>query len=293
MWIEQPLPRAISFDPTATAPFATLGRSFGLIVDEADAGLEAFPRALQCGYGGISVKNCKGVFRGFVHRGLCELHAAHMLRPVPACSILQFEPALDKLRGRREVPRGSRVRSRPVRGTACDFQTAFDIDLLPLAITNQRLLDATARSPRIQLDFTLAPGGAAAVFADERQEALALTLEKRLERPVSVHGGRHLSGRARPCSHSARPGQVRARWSLAGDEQLECPVGELRALHGPPAQGVQLLTRLDRRQQSRHGARVELPHQVGADLPGVLELTFGPPGLTPGFCPASPSSRPI
>ena len=40
------------------------------IIDEADVDIDAFDRALQCGYRGVSVKNCKGVFRALLNRGL-------------------------------------------------------------------------------------------------------------------------------------------------------------------------------------------------------------------------------
>lgn len=79
LWIEQPLPRALSFDPGSTAALGRLGARVPFILDEADVGLEAFPLALARGYRGISMKNCKGVFRSFVHRGLCELHPGAFL----------------------------------------------------------------------------------------------------------------------------------------------------------------------------------------------------------------------
>jgi len=75
-YIEQPLPRAISLDEAAARQLAALAEIAPVILDEADHGLEAFPRALELGYGGISVKNCKGVFRALTNRGLCELRDA-------------------------------------------------------------------------------------------------------------------------------------------------------------------------------------------------------------------------
>ena len=70
LYLEQPLQRSRSFDPALTATLAAL--PVPVIVDEADHGLEAFPRALELGYGGVSVKNCKGVFRALLNRGLCS-----------------------------------------------------------------------------------------------------------------------------------------------------------------------------------------------------------------------------
>ncbi len=73
-YIEQPLPRGISLDAAAASQLAPLAEIAPVILDEADHGIEAFPRALKLGYGGISVKNCKGVFRALINRGLCERH---------------------------------------------------------------------------------------------------------------------------------------------------------------------------------------------------------------------------
>ncbi|MFT4708908.1 MAG: hypothetical protein ACI9D0_001836 [Bacteroidia bacterium] len=74
--IEQPLPRAISLDESSRRGLATLGDFAPVILDEADHGIEAFPRALELGYRGVSMKNCKGVLRALLHRGLCERSAA-------------------------------------------------------------------------------------------------------------------------------------------------------------------------------------------------------------------------
>jgi L-alanine-DL-glutamate epimerase-like enolase superfamily enzyme len=72
LYIEQPLPRAVSLDSGAENGLAALAEIAPVILDEADHGVEAFPRALDLGYGGVSIKNCKGVFRALLNRGLCE-----------------------------------------------------------------------------------------------------------------------------------------------------------------------------------------------------------------------------
>ncbi|MAG57408.1 MAG: mandelate racemase, partial [Planctomycetes bacterium] len=73
--VEQPLPRAISCDPARTKALTDLRAFAPCIIDEADVDVGAFDRALACGYRGISVKNCKGVFRALVNRGLCEIRS--------------------------------------------------------------------------------------------------------------------------------------------------------------------------------------------------------------------------
>lgn len=68
--VEQPLKRQASFDPAATAAMARLRDYAPCIIDEADVDIASFDRALDCGYQGVSVKNCKGVFRALLNRGL-------------------------------------------------------------------------------------------------------------------------------------------------------------------------------------------------------------------------------
>jgi hypothetical protein len=68
LYTEQPLPRATSFDSDAVRGIDRFDRFGGLIFDEADAGPGVFPRALDLGYRGVSMKNCKGVFRALTHR---------------------------------------------------------------------------------------------------------------------------------------------------------------------------------------------------------------------------------
>jgi hypothetical protein len=71
--IEQPQPRSASFADSVRAGLASLREFAPVIIDEADCGLESLPRALDLGYSGTSVKNCKGVLRALLARGLCEL----------------------------------------------------------------------------------------------------------------------------------------------------------------------------------------------------------------------------
>lgn len=76
LYIEQPLPRGQSLSAEAAAGIEALREVAPVILDEADHGVEALPRALALGYGGVSVKNCKGVLRALLHSGLCAKHGA-------------------------------------------------------------------------------------------------------------------------------------------------------------------------------------------------------------------------
>ncbi len=78
--IEQPLSRAKSFDEEANAGIERVSRFAPCIIDEADAEVDALPRAAALGYGGVSVKNCKGVFRALINFGRCVLSEGRLVQ---------------------------------------------------------------------------------------------------------------------------------------------------------------------------------------------------------------------
>lgn len=80
LFIEQPLARAVSFDYARTAAMPELREWAPVIIDESDSGVDSFPRALELGYTGISVKNCKGVFRTLLNRGLCAVRGGGLFQ---------------------------------------------------------------------------------------------------------------------------------------------------------------------------------------------------------------------
>lgn len=65
-----------------------------------------------------------------------EVLYPHYLRPFPACAIARFEHAAGAAQASRpaSLPRGTQLTSRPVRGVACRFRTAHDVELLPLKV---------------------------------------------------------------------------------------------------------------------------------------------------------------
>lgn len=71
-FVEQPLPRARTFDAAASRGVARVRAFAPLILDEADALPEHFARAAELGWTGVSVKNCKGVLRALAAARLCE-----------------------------------------------------------------------------------------------------------------------------------------------------------------------------------------------------------------------------
>lgn len=68
VFIEQPIKRynALSKDISA------LASQVPVIIDESDDTLDAFVRARQLGYTGVSSKTCKGIWRSFLNRARCQ-----------------------------------------------------------------------------------------------------------------------------------------------------------------------------------------------------------------------------
>lgn len=62
-YIEQPIARGRTFEE----PVGKLAAERPVIIDEADAPLDAFPRAAALFYAGVSSKTCKGVFRSLLN----------------------------------------------------------------------------------------------------------------------------------------------------------------------------------------------------------------------------------
>jgi hypothetical protein len=72
LFIEQPLPRALSLDPSTSAAVRRISERKPLVIDEADETLDAFRRAAAIGYQGVSHKNCKGFFKSLLNYGLAH-----------------------------------------------------------------------------------------------------------------------------------------------------------------------------------------------------------------------------
>jgi len=68
--IEQPLERSIALDENHTQGVRELSQSKPVIIDESDATLESYPRAIELGYRGVSSKNCKGPIKSLLNAGL-------------------------------------------------------------------------------------------------------------------------------------------------------------------------------------------------------------------------------
>ncbi|AKJ28556.1 type VI secretion system baseplate subunit TssF [Caldimonas brevitalea] len=77
---------------------------------------------------------------------LLEVLYPHYLRPFPSCSIAQFNlgTSAGQMSNGARVERHSLLTTRPVRGVACKFRTAYDVDLLPLRLSSASFRMAVA-----------------------------------------------------------------------------------------------------------------------------------------------------
>ncbi|MCC7285717.1 MAG: hypothetical protein IT503_06005, partial [Burkholderiaceae bacterium] len=71
-FVEQPIARKLALDVDVRAIAAIRP----VIIDESDGELDAFVRARACGYGGISSKTCKGVYRSLLNAARCAAWSA-------------------------------------------------------------------------------------------------------------------------------------------------------------------------------------------------------------------------
>jgi type VI secretion system protein ImpG len=74
----------------------------------------------------------------------------HYLAPIPSMAITQFSYASprDKLSAVQILERGSRLNSRPVDGTPCQFQTAYDTQLVPIEVESAELASPAPKDGR-------------------------------------------------------------------------------------------------------------------------------------------------
>ncbi|HXE39890.1 MAG TPA: type VI secretion system baseplate subunit TssF [Azonexus sp.] len=58
----------------------------------------------------------------------------HFLRPFPSCSIAYFDHGGGDLSAVASIRRGTELQSRPIKGAVCKFRTAWEVQLVPVAI---------------------------------------------------------------------------------------------------------------------------------------------------------------
>ena len=68
VFIEQPIKRQAALARDVTE----LARLKSVIIDESDDSLDAYPRARALGYGGVSSKTCKGLYKSIINAARCR-----------------------------------------------------------------------------------------------------------------------------------------------------------------------------------------------------------------------------
>jgi type VI secretion system protein ImpG len=87
-------------------------------------------------------------------RNMADLILPHYLRPVPASTIIGFNPK-GTLSRSLTIPAGTQLSSAPVDGTPILFSTAWDLELHPLEITGCEFIQTNGRTAEIRLSFEL------------------------------------------------------------------------------------------------------------------------------------------
>lgn len=83
---------------------------------------------------------------------MIQLLWPNYLRPLPSCAILNFQPKERAITTKHIVPKGTFVSSKPVDGTACQFQTTMDVAVYPLVLNDVKSTSGS-ESTIIELDL--------------------------------------------------------------------------------------------------------------------------------------------
>jgi type VI secretion system protein ImpG len=84
---------------------------------------------------------------------LFEVLYPHYLRPFPSCSIarMDYGGAAAQLSGATEIARGTTLTTRPVRGVACTFRTAYPVTVAPVALSQASFAAIMEAPEQVQL----------------------------------------------------------------------------------------------------------------------------------------------
>ncbi len=93
-----------------------------------------------------------------VIEALAQLVIPQAVRPIPACSIVEFLPHHHSKRGVQRIAAGAELGSREVEGTTCLFRTTADVILHPLELECEAHTQSATR-PQIRLSFRRAGAG--------------------------------------------------------------------------------------------------------------------------------------
>ena len=122
---------------------------------------------------------------------LMHLLWPNYMRPLPAFSMLQFDP-LKRPGGALLVPRHTPVEAKPIKGVACRFRTAFATEVLPLALSG---LDYSVKGDGALLSLRMAMSADGHLGdLDLKQLRLHLSGERYISQLLYLSLLRHLGG---------------------------------------------------------------------------------------------------
>ena len=122
----------------------------------------------------------------------------HYLRPIPAMSVVEFQPRPAALRDRQVVDRGVEIHSVPVEGTPCRFRTAAAVEMWPIELTDARVEEPAGETPRLVL--TIRPLEGVSLAALDASASRFATISSTRLPPGSSHRETRLSKPASPRS---------------------------------------------------------------------------------------------
>lgn len=99
-----------------------------------------------------------------VVESLCQLLLPQYIRPIPSCSVIEFTPQANALKGRHRLAAGTELGSRKVDGTSCLYRTTCPTDLLPMTLTDAKLDESVEAFPQITLSFQASESARALIF---------------------------------------------------------------------------------------------------------------------------------
>ncbi len=142
---------------------------------------------------------------------LAEILVPHVLRPVPAATIVEFLPTPGALRARARVAAGAELGTAPIDGLTCRFRTTADLDLLPVTVQDAVLDQAIGATPVLRLCLQVPPPALPSVF-EEGGIRFFLQGELPFTTTLLLWLGRHLKGvQVKGMGAGARPVQLPAR----------------------------------------------------------------------------------
>jgi len=105
---------------------------------------------------------------------LFEVLYPHYLRPFPSCSIarMDYSGAAAQLTAASEIARGTELTTRPVKGVACTFRTAYPVTIAPIALTHAAFSAIATAPEQVQLPGNVSSSLAITIASTSEQATL-------------------------------------------------------------------------------------------------------------------------